>query len=72
MTSKVPLVTVMTNSKAKAKAKAKERILVKANLKEMVPEVRVLSFVIRARANMEALAVTVMIPRTLGVRLLEL
>ena len=70
MTSKVPLVTVMTSLKAKAKAKA--RILAKANLKAMVPEVRAMSFVIRARANMEALAVTVMIPRTLGVRLLEL
>ena len=70
MTSKVPLVTVMTSLKAKAKAKA--RILAKANLKATVPEVRAMSFVIRARANMETLAVIVTIPRTLDARPQEL
>ena len=58
-TSKVPLAKVMTSlkEKAKAKAKAKARIQAKANLQATVPEVLAMSFVIRARVNLEILAV---------------
>ena len=62
----------MTSLKEKAKAKAKARIQAKANLKATVPEVLAMSFVIRARVNLEILAVLVTIPRTRDVRLLEL
>ena len=68
MTSKVPLVTVMT----KAKAKAKARILAKANPEAVVLKVCAMSFVIRARANLEPTAVIVTTPRILDVRLQEL
>ena len=68
MTSKVPSAKVTENLKEKAKA----RMLAKANLKATVPEVRAMSFVIRARANMETLAVIVTIPRTLDARPQEL
>ena len=50
--SKVP----MTMTGLKAKAKAKARIRAKANLKATVPEVLAMSFVIRARVNLEILA----------------
>ena len=70
MTSKVPSAKVTENLKEKAKAKA--RMLAKANLKATVPEVRAMSFVIKARVNMETLAVLVTIPRTLDACLLEL